>query len=90
MQLTASDLWQNVTNKPLCVTGAKKGMLLTSYFSENIRQLVGMKSDFASISWDLIAMETEVNADEVPANPNEVPADGNEVPGSWSRWIGKC
>ena len=52
-------------------------MLLTAYFSMNIRQLVGMKSDFASINWDLIAMETEGNADEVPANLNEVPADGN-------------
>ena len=64
-------------------------MLLTGYFSKNIRQLVVMKSDFASIGWDLIAMETEVNAGEVRANPNEVPADGNEVPGSWSRQVGK-
>ena len=52
-------------------------MLLTAYFSENIRQLVGVKSEFASISSDLIAMETEVNTSEVRDNPNEVPADGN-------------
>ena len=77
MRLNTFNYQQNVTNKPHCITGAKKQMLLTAYFSMNIRQLVGMKSDFASINWDLIAMETEGNADEVPANLNEVPADGN-------------
>lgn len=38
---------------------------------------MGVKSDFASVSWDLIAMETEVSTGEVRANPNEVRADGN-------------
>ena len=77
MRLNTFNYWQNVTNKPLCITGSKQQMLLTAYFSENIRQLVGVKSEFASISSDLIAMETEVNTSEVRDNPNEVPADGN-------------
>lgn len=65
-------------------------MLLPAYLQLIIRQVMGAKSDFASVSWDFVAMKSDLITDEVPDNSDEVRLDGDKVPGNWSQEAGKC
>lgn len=72
------------------MTAAKLTILLPAHLYTIIRQEIGLKSDFASVSWDLIAMKSQLSTDEVRGNCDEVPADGDEVPGNWNIGEEKC
>lgn len=80
---------QIVANKWFCVTATKSIMLLPAYLQLIIRQVMGAKSDFASVSWDFVAMKSDLITDEVPDNSDEVRLDGDKVPSNWSQEAGK-
>lgn len=64
-------------------------MLLPAYLQLIIRQVMGAKSDFTSVSWDFVAMKSDLITDEVPDNSDEVRLDGDKVPGNWNLEAGK-
>lgn len=64
-------------------------MLLPAYLQLIIRQVTGAKSDFTSVSWDFVAMKSDLITDEVPDNSDEVRLDGDKVPGNWNFEDGK-